>query len=84
MSVPEGRGSQFLRQSALEGGKVVSPTHRQPLPPGNIPDTHFCLSLSQPQGHNAAGRNMSMKNSDTIGNRNRDLSACSAVPSPTA
>jgi hypothetical protein len=26
-----------LRQSAHEGGKVVSPTHRPPLPPGNIP-----------------------------------------------
>ena len=23
-------------------GKVVSPTHRPPLPPGNIPGTHFC------------------------------------------
>jgi len=22
--------------------KVVSPTHRPPLPPGNIPGTHFC------------------------------------------
>jgi len=27
---------------AREGGKVVSPTHRPPLPPGNIPGTHFC------------------------------------------
>jgi len=25
-----------------EGGKVVSPMHRLPLPPGNIPGTHFC------------------------------------------
>jgi hypothetical protein len=33
---------QILRQSAHEGGKVVSPTHRPPLPPGNIPGTHFC------------------------------------------
>jgi len=24
------------------GGKVVSLTHRPPLPPGNIPGTHFC------------------------------------------
>ena len=24
------------------GGKVVSPTHRPPLPPGNTPGTHFC------------------------------------------
>jgi len=25
-----------------EGVKVVSPTHQPPLPPGNIPGTHFC------------------------------------------
>jgi hypothetical protein len=25
-----------------EGGKVVSPTHRPPLPPRNIPGTHVC------------------------------------------
>jgi len=41
--------------------------------------------LSQPQGHSAAGRIMSMKNSsDAIGNRTRDLPAFSAVPQPTA
>jgi hypothetical protein len=30
--VPGGCGSKVLRQSAHEGGKVVSPTHRPPLP----------------------------------------------------
>jgi hypothetical protein len=40
--------------------------------------------LIQTQGHSAAGRIMSMKNSDdTIGNRTRDLLTCSAVPRPT-
>jgi len=34
-------GPQNSRQSAHEGGKVVSPTYRPPLPPGNIPGTHF-------------------------------------------
>ena len=34
--------SRISRQSAHEGDKVVSPTHRPPLPLGNIPDTHFC------------------------------------------
>ena len=27
--------------TAQDGGKVVSLTHRQPLPPGNTPGTHF-------------------------------------------
>jgi hypothetical protein len=84
---PEGsrrlRLPDFLRQSAHEGGRVVSPTHRPPLPPGNIPGTHFCNRLSRPQGHSAAGRIMSMKNSnDTIGKWPRDLPVCSAVPQP--
>ena len=40
-------GSRKLRfpdfmTTAQDGGKVVSPTHRQPLSPGNIPGTHFC------------------------------------------
>ena len=28
--------------TAQDGGEVVSLTHRPPLPPGNIPGTHFC------------------------------------------
>ena len=85
LRIPGGSDSQISRQSAHEGGKVVRPMHRPPLPPGNIPGTHFCYRLSQPQGHSAAGRIMSMKNSnDTIGNRTRDLPACSAVLQPTA
>jgi len=28
--------------TAQDGGKVVSLTHRPPLPPGNTPATHFC------------------------------------------
>jgi len=85
LRVPGGRGSQISRQSAHEGGKFVSSTHRPSLLPGNIPGTHFCCRLSQPQGHSEAGRIMSMKESnDTIGNRTRDLPTCSAVPQPTA
>ena len=77
--------SQISRQSAHEGGKVVSPKHRPPLPLGNIPGTHSCYRLSRPQGHSAAGRIMSMKNfNDTIGNRTSDLPTCSAVAQPNA
>jgi len=39
----------------------------------------------QPRCHSAAGRNLSMKNSNyTIGNRTCDLPTCRAVPQPTA
>ena len=85
LRVPGARGSQISRQSALESNKVFGLTHHPPLPSENIPGTHFCWRLIQPQGHSAAGRIMSMKNSsDTIGNRTRDLPTGSAVPQPTA
>jgi hypothetical protein len=40
-------GSRKLRfpdfmTTAQDGGKVVSLTHRPPLPPGNTPGNHFC------------------------------------------
>jgi len=40
-------GSRKLRfpdfmTTTQDGGKVVSPMHRPPLPPGNAPGTHFC------------------------------------------
>jgi hypothetical protein len=28
--------------TAQDGGKIVSITHRPPLPTGNTPGTHFC------------------------------------------
>jgi len=44
-SGPEGsrklRFPDFLT-TAQDGGKVVSLTHRPPLPTGNSPGTHFC------------------------------------------
>ena len=44
-SGPEGsrklRFTDFMT-TAQDGGKVVSLTHRPPLPPGNTPGIHFC------------------------------------------
>ena len=68
---------KVVRLSALRTGRLFSP--------GNTPGTHLCWRLSQPQGHSAAGKITSMKNSsDTNGNRTRDLPARSAVSQPTA
>jgi len=50
---------KVVRLSALRTGRLY--------PLQNTPDTYFCSRLSQPQDHSAAGRIMSMKNSnDTI------------------
>jgi len=68
---------KVVRLSAIRTGRLY--------PPGNIPGTHFCQRLSRPQGHSAAGRIVSTKNSSgTLGNRTHDLPACSSVPQPTA
>jgi len=67
--------------TAQDGGKVVSLTHQPPLPPGNAPGAHFCQSLSQPLGHSAIRRIMSMKNSsDTSWDRTSLLPICSMAP----
>jgi hypothetical protein len=85
LRVSGGSVFQISIHSAHEVGKFVSPTHRPPLPTGNIPGTHFCYRLNQPQGHSAAGRIMSMKiSNDTIGNRTRDLLDCGALSQLTA
>ena len=61
LRVPGGWGSQISRQSAHEGGKVVSRTHRPPLPPQEI----FLIIISvrgwvDLRGHSAAGWIMSI------------------------
>jgi hypothetical protein len=42
----DSRHMKVVRLSALRPGRLYSP--------GNIPGTHFCKRLSQPQGHSAA------------------------------
>jgi hypothetical protein len=71
--VTVGSDSKISRQSAHDGGKIVSPTHRPHLPGSKYFWYSFLLEAELPQGHRAAGRDMSMKNSnDTIENRTRD------------
>jgi len=71
--------------TAHDGGKVVSLTHRPPLPPGNAPGTHFCKRLSRPQGHTAIGRIIAMKNSnDTIWDRTSELPVVAQHPNHCA
>jgi hypothetical protein len=64
--------------------EVASLTRRPPFTPRKIPGIHFCYWQSRPQGHSVAGRIRSIeKSNDLIGNRTRDLLACSIVPQPT-
>jgi hypothetical protein len=67
---------KVVRLSALRTGRLY---------PRNYSWYSYLLESESTQGHSAAGMIMSMKNSnDIIGNRTRDLPACSAVPQPTA
>jgi hypothetical protein len=71
----------FLDNLLKDGGEVVRLTRRPPFTPRKIRGTHFCYMVSRPQGHSAAGRITSIeKSDDLIGSRNRDLPACSIVP----
>ena len=52
-SGPEGsRKLRFpnIMTTAQDGDKVVSLTHRPPLPPGNTPGTRFCLEAESTPG----------------------------------
>jgi hypothetical protein len=63
--------------------KVVSPTHRPPLPPRKFSWYSFLLEAESTEGYSLAERIKSMKISgDTIRNRIRYLPACSAVLHP--
>jgi hypothetical protein len=79
------KASRIYTEPTHEGGKVVSRTHRPPLPPRKYSWYPFLLEADSTPGHSVAGWIMPMKNTnDTIGNRTRDLPTCSAMPQPTA
>jgi hypothetical protein len=76
-------GSRKLRfpdfvTTAQDGGKVVSLTHRPPLPPGLTWYSFFLEAESTP-GHTELS-DATEKNPGDSGNRDRDLPTCSAVP----
>jgi hypothetical protein len=57
---------------------------RPPFTPKKIPGTHFCQRPCRPQSHSAAASIRPIeKSNDLIGNRIRDLLACSIMPQPT-
>jgi len=74
------------RKLAHEDDKIVSPTHRPPLPPtGDTLATRFCSRLSLSQVRSVAGRLKSMKNpNDPIGNQTDNFQACSTARQLTA
>jgi hypothetical protein len=75
--VPGGLGSQISWHSAREGGKVVSLTHRPPLPPGMF---LVLGSESTPGPWYIRKEYVTEKSSDTIGSRSRDHPTSSTAP----
>jgi hypothetical protein len=80
-------GSKRLRLPQFLDNRHIKMARLSALPaaftPEVIPGTHFCR-LSQLQGHSVARKIKPLKNSkDHIGNRNRDLMACSAGTQPS-
>ena len=82
LTVPGGSGSQISRQSAHEGGKVVSPTHRPPLAPRKYSWNSFVRAwVNQCDRKDYVNGKFSMTLS---GIEPATFSGFSAVPQPTA
>jgi hypothetical protein len=74
---------QHFLHSRLPDGGEVSLTCRHPLPPGRFLVLISVRGWVDPRA-SAAGRIRSIeKSNDLIGNRTRDLPACSVVPQPS-
>jgi hypothetical protein len=85
LGLVEVEAPRISRQSAHESGKVFSPKHQPPLPPGGIPVNSFKLEVESTQYYSTTVRINSMKNANVpIGNITRVLQAYSAVLRPTA
>ena len=76
---PGGLSSQISRQSAHDGGKIVRHKHRPPLLPRWYSWYPFLSEAeSTPKPLWGQKNYVNEHSNDTIGNRNRDLPACSA------
>jgi hypothetical protein len=75
------KGSELSDDPELDGMYLEQSKGKSiPLARRKIPGTYFCQRLCRPQDYTAAGRYSSIKKSnDLIGNRTRDLLACSIV-----
>ena len=82
LRVPGGCGSQISRQSAHEGCKVVSPTHRTHLPPRKYSWYSFLLETESTPGP-SCGRKDYVNEKLLWLYRTRDLPVCNAGPQPT-
>jgi hypothetical protein len=63
--VPGGLGSQISRHLAQEGGEVISPMHRPPLPPGMFLVLIFIRGWVNPRAMEWLEGNTSLKNTVT-------------------
>jgi hypothetical protein len=74
----------FLDNRLIDGAEVASPTSRSFFIPQEDSWYSFLLEAESTSGHSVVGRIKSIEESNyLIGNRTRDLAACSEVPQPT-
>jgi hypothetical protein len=76
------RLSEFLDSRHNRVANLSRLTHRPTFTPssGDTPGTHLCCRLSCPESHSAAGTIKTVKiPKEHVGNRTRDIPACSPV-----
>ena len=54
LRVPEVEATRFQDSQQMKVVRLAAISTCRLYPPGNIPGTHFCYRLSQPQGHSVA------------------------------